>query len=85
MAGTLDMESNIQYLHTLVYWKELCQFDLLWDDGENIETLNVDYYIKGLALYLPPVNPLKKTRGATQNKKTVQSKSKILCDTLDWS
>ena len=50
---TLDMDTKIQYLHTLVRGKALRHFDLLSADVENTENLNVDYYIKGLALYFP--------------------------------
>ena len=50
---TLYMEPKIQYLCTLVRGEALRQFDLLSADVENTETLNVDYYIKGLALYFP--------------------------------
>ena len=52
------MDTKIQYLRTLVHGEVLRQFDLLYADIENTETLNVDYYIKGLALYLPPMNYL---------------------------
>ena len=50
-TGMLDMDEKIHYLRTLVRGEELCQFGLLSADVENTETLNVDYYIKGLALY----------------------------------
>ena len=48
---TLEMDDNIQYLCTLVHGEALNYFDLLSSEVENKETLNVDYYIKGLALY----------------------------------
>ena len=41
-TGTLDMDTNIQYLHTTGNGEALCQFDLLSADVENKETLNVD-------------------------------------------
>ena len=47
----LGMDANIQYLRTLVHGEALRQFELLSSDVEDIETLNMDYYIKGLALY----------------------------------
>ena len=50
-TGTLDMDAKIQYICTLVHSGALRQFDLLSSNVENTETLNVDYYIKGLALY----------------------------------
>ena len=40
------------------------QFDLLSADVENTETLNLDFYTKGLELYLPPVNYLLKRKGS---------------------
>ena len=55
-TGTLEMDANIQYLCTLLWGEALRWFELLSADVENMETLNVDYYIKGLALYPPPVN-----------------------------
>ena len=51
LTGTLDMDPKIQYLITLVRGEVLRQFDVLSADVENIETLNVYYYINGLALY----------------------------------
>ena len=50
-TGELYMGVKIQYLCKLVFGEALRNFDLLSDDVENIETLNVYYYIKGLALY----------------------------------
>ena len=55
-TGTLETDMEIQYLRILVRRELLCQFDLLSANMENTESLNVDYYIKGLALYPPPVN-----------------------------
>ena len=46
-TGTLDMDTKIQYICTLVHEEALLQFDLLSAEVENIETLDVDYYIKG--------------------------------------
>ena len=37
----------------LVHGEALRKFDLLSTDMKNTETLNVDYYIRGLALYFP--------------------------------
>ena len=62
----------------------LRQFDFWSADVENIETLNVDYYIKGLALYFPLWIRSKKARDAPRNEKTAQSKIKTLCGALDW-
>ena len=47
------MDADIQYLRTLVRGEALNQFDLLSFDVENTETLNMDYYIKGLEFYFP--------------------------------
>ena len=52
-TGTLDMDAKMPYSRTIFYRQLLRQFDLLSDDVKNIETLNVDYYIKGLVFYFP--------------------------------
>ena len=57
-TGTLNMDSEINNLCTLVRGEVLHQFDLLYADVENTETLNVDYYIRGLSFYFLPVNSL---------------------------
>ena len=57
-TGTLNMDSEINNLCTLVCGEVLHQFDLLYADVENTETLNVDYYIRGLSFYFLPVNSL---------------------------
>ena len=59
-TGTLKMDANIQYLRTLVRGEALRQFDFLSANIENTATLNVNYYIKGLAVYFLPVNLLSK-------------------------
>ena len=68
-TGTLEMDVNIHYLCTLVHGEALRQFDLLSADVKNTETLNVDYYIKGLALYFLCELALKK-KSAAKWKKT---------------
>ena len=45
------MDAKIHYIRTLSHGEALRQVDLLSADVENTETLNVDYYIKGLAFY----------------------------------
>ena len=45
------MDAKIQYLHTLVRGEALRQFDLLSADVKNTETIHMDDYIKGSALY----------------------------------
>ena len=47
------MDAGIQYISMLVRGEALHQFYFLSADAENTETLNVDYYIKGLSLYFP--------------------------------
>ena len=51
--GILETGANIQYLLTLVHGEALFQFDSLYADVESTETLNVEFIIKGLALYFP--------------------------------
>ena len=48
---TLDTDAKIHYICTLLCGEALRQFDLFSADVENTETLNVDYYIRGLAVY----------------------------------
>ena len=64
---TLDVDTKIQYLCTLVCVESFRMFELLATDVENTETLNVDYYIKGLALYLFPMKLLSKQRCAVRH------------------
>ena len=66
---TLDMDAKIQYLRPPFRKEELRQFDLLSADVENTETLNVDYYIKCLAVHLFPVNYLLKSAMRRRMKK----------------
>ena len=57
-TGAPEMDAKIRYLRTLVRGEALPQFELLSTNVENTENLNVDYYIKGLALNFYPVNSL---------------------------
>ena len=66
-TGMLEMDSKIQYLCTLVHGEALRQFELLSADIKNTETLNLDCYIKGLALYFTPVNFLSKKKCAMRH------------------
>ena len=50
-TGMLETDVKIQHLCMLVRGEALRQFDLFSSDVENTETLNVDHYIKDLALY----------------------------------
>ena len=59
-SGTLEVGAKFQYLRTIVRREALRKFDLLSDDIESTDTLNVDYIIRGLAQYFPPVNLLSK-------------------------
>ena len=61
-SGTLDMGAKIQYLCMLVRGEALRKFDSLSSDVEIKETLNVEYIIKGLELYFPPVKLLSKQK-----------------------
>ena len=63
-SETLEAGTNFQYLRTLVHREALRQFDFLSTVVENTETLDVDYIIRGLAQYLPPVNYLSKQKRA---------------------
>ena len=66
--GAREMDGNIQYLFTIVCRHAMIQFDLFSTDIENTETLNVDCYIKGLALCFSLVNliPKRKLRCAAE-------------------
>ena len=59
-SGTLEAGTKYQCLLTLVLRDALRQFDLLSADIEITEALNVDYTIRGVAWYFPPVNLLLK-------------------------
>ena len=63
-SGMLETDTIIQYLRMLVHGEALRQFDVLSSVVESMETLNVSYIIKGLALYLPPANSLSKQKRA---------------------
>ena len=63
-SGTLEAGAKYQYLRTLIRGEALHQFDLLSADLEGTETLKVDYIIRGLAQYSPPVNSLSKQNRA---------------------
>ena len=61
-SGTLEADTEFQYRRTLVREESLRQFDLLSTDIESKETLNMDYIIRGLSQYFPPVNLLPKQK-----------------------
>ena len=77
-----DMDAKIKYLCMLVHLEVLHQFGLSSADVENMNTLSVDYYFKGLSLHYPPVNLLKKAQCAAELKPT-QFISRVLCGMLD--
>ena len=78
------MDAKIQYLRILVRGEALLQFDVLYADVENIETLNVDYYIKGLEFFFSLwIRFQNKSAQCAAEWKNTQSKSKTLCRTLD--
>ena len=82
-TGTMEIDAKIQYLHMLVRGKALRQFALLSADVVNTETLNVDYYIKCLALYFPCEFGFKKKRNASCNEKPRSLKLRLLRGTFD--
>ena len=59
-SGTLEAGAKFQYLRNLFRGEVLRQFDWFSADVEIIETLYVDYIIRGLAQYFFPVNFLSK-------------------------
>ena len=63
-SWTLEAGPKYQYLFTLVCGEALHQFDLLSADLEGTGTLNVDYIIRCLSQYTPPVNSLSKQKCA---------------------
>ena len=70
VSGTLEAGVKCQYLCTLVRGEALRQFDSLSVDVEGTETLNVDYIIRCLSQYFPPVNLLKiEAHNASWNEK----------------
>ena len=80
------MDAGINYICTVVRGEVLSQFDLLSADVENTKILNLDYYIKGLALHFPLVSLLSKhKRAMRRGMKNAQPKTKTLCGALDWS
>ena len=84
-TGTLEMEAEVQYLHTLVCGEELRPFDLVSADAKNTETqLAVDYLLKGLAWYSPPCEFTFKTKACNVPlyEKSTQLKGKALCTLL---
>ena len=61
-SGMLETGAKIRYLCMLFCGEALCQFDSLSVDMESTETLTVEYIIKGLTLYPPPVIFLSKQK-----------------------
>ena len=55
VSGTLESDAKFQYLSTIVCREALLQFESFSDDVESTETLNVDYIIRCVAQYPPPV------------------------------
>ena len=65
VTETIETEAKVQYLCTLVPGEALRHFDLLPADVENTDPpLDVDYLLKCLAWYFPPVNSLSKQKRA---------------------
>ena len=63
-SGALEADAEFQYLRTLVRGGALRQFESLSDNVESTKILDVDYIIRGLAQYFPPVNFLSKQKRA---------------------
>ena len=61
-SGMLKADAKFQYICTIVCGEALHQFDSLSADAESTENLNVDYIIRCLAQYPPPVNFLSKQK-----------------------
>ena len=59
-SGTLEAGAKYQYLCTVLCGEVLNRFDLLSTDVESAETLNVNYIIRSLSQYFPPLNSLSK-------------------------
>ena len=61
------MGVQYHYLRRLVRGEVLLQFDSFSDNMKGTETLNIDYFIRGLAQYFPPVNSLSKQKHAMRH------------------
>ena len=86
VTGTLEMDANIQYLRTLVCGEALGQVYLFFPDIEYTETLNVNWYIKGLALYFSQwIFFQNKSVQCAAEWKAAHPKNMTLCGALDLS
>ena len=56
VSGMLEAGAKCQYIRTLACREAMYQFDSLSADVESVENLNVDYIIRVLVQYFPPVN-----------------------------
>ena len=63
-SGTLEADTKVEYLCTLVYREALRHFNLLSAYVESTKTFNIEDIVKGLAQYTPPVNKLSKQKHA---------------------
>ena len=63
-SSTMDVGTDFWCPRNLFRREALRQFDLFSADVKSTETLNVDYIIRGLAQYFPPVNLLSKQKRA---------------------
>ena len=63
-SGTLKADTKFQYLRATVRRELLRHFGPLSSGMESMETLNVDYVIRGLAQYFSTVNSLSKQKRA---------------------
>ena len=76
-TGTLEIDVMIQYLCKIVHGEELRQFDLLSADVANKGSLNLGYYIQGLALHFPTVNSISKQKRVMRRGIKIQCSLKV--------
>ena len=60
----LEVDVHFQYLLTIIHGEAWRQFDSLYADVKIEENLDVDYIIRGLSQYPPPLNSLSKKKRA---------------------
>ena len=83
-SGTLEAGARYQYLRNIVCREVFHQFEFLSADGESAESLSVDYIIRDLSHYFPPVSLLsKQKRAMRRGMKNAQPNCKTLCGAFD--
>ena len=58
------MGEKVQYFCKIVRREAICQFDSLYSEMESTTPITMEYFIKGLYLYSPPVNYQSKRKRA---------------------